>query len=422
MKLGNEGDYVMNVNYYELASGWILNFLDFVMLYILTNSLLGYRSNVAFKKITLKTSVFALAFGLAMGTFGHFVDIRIHNAIVTIAMIGVIHFVSKKVAHISFPDKVLIVVIYHIIGHLIVIPLFAIANPLNLEPIYRNLLIYVLMMGIIFLLCLMIDLNKLFIFVTRKILVKIMFFCLTVIFAALFAIFSFNTYYILESGVLLIVFMTISINCLYLSLKNAHEYMEVMPNTYHDTKELLAIFNHKLADMNDVDEVKKAYEKIMHLMNLKASEASPNNENEFENLILNTIESIKANKESQIHVMTEIDYYEPHPVIEDIDIAYMLGILFKNAIESLTRKPICVDVISSKYMVMIKISNEAKHKSKEEMESMLMKNYSTKSHVGRGYGLAKLKKKVEKDKGKINIYQEFNHQEQVNYLSVMIKF
>ena len=53
---------------------------------------------------------------------------------------------------------------------------------------------------------------------------------------------------------------------------------------------------------------------------------------------------------------------------------------------------------------------------------MLTKNYSTKRSVGRGFGLVKLKKLVEKKKGKLSIFQEFNNKEQVNYLSVIIKF
>jgi len=408
---------------YPLVTNWILNFLDFALLYIVTNSLLGYRSSEAFKRISLRIASLAIAYGLAMGTLGNFVDIRIHNAIVTIAMLGVIYLVIKKIAYISFPDKVLIVVFHHIISHTLAIPMFLIVYPLNLEAIPRNLLIYLCLVGIIFLLCLKIDLNKLFIFVTRKVLIKLVFFSLTLLFVFSVVAFNFNISYILEYGILVIVLATIAANCLYLTLKSAHEYMEIMPNTYHDTKELLAILNNKLEDINDVEEMKSVYKKVMSLMELKViSDANPNHENEFESFILKTIESIKADNVSQVPIVTEIDYYEPHSIIDDVEIAYMLGILFKNAIETMTVKPILVDVMSSEYSVLIRVANEAKHKSKEELEAMLMRNYSTKKSVGRGFGLVKLKKLVEKKNGKLSIFQEFNHQEQLNYLSVMIRF
>jgi len=416
----------MNINFFELMAGWVLNLLDFIMLYIVTNSLLGYRSNDAFKKISLRIALFALAYGLAMGTVAYFTDVRIHHVIFIILLLVVVHVIVKKIARISFPDKVLIVVFHYIIGNVAIVLAFLLVYLLNLgeiSEIPRSLFMYTLATGAIFLLCLKIDLNKLFIFVSRKVLIKLMFFSLTLFFVFLIVIISFNIDYVLEHGILVVVLMTISINCLYLTLKSAHEYMEVMPNTYHDTKELLAILNNKLEDINDVEEMKSVYKKVMSLMELKVTpEVNPNHENEFESFILKTVESIKDDKVIQVPIAVDIDYYEPHPIVDDVEIAYILGILFKNAIETMTNKPILVDVMSSKHAVLIKVANEAKHKSKEELEAMLMKNYSTKKSVGRGFGLAKLKKLVEKREGKLSIFQEFNHQEQVNYLSVMIKF
>jgi len=413
----------MDINHFELISSLILNSLDFMMLYFIAYALLGHRANEAFKAISFKIVLLMLVFGGVMGTIHYFFDITIHNAVATVFMLGIVHIIAKRISNILTPDKVLIVVFYHIIGHTTAIPLFLIMNPLNLEQIPRNLLIYGFLIVVVFLLCLKVDLNKLFIFVSRKVLVKLMFFILTLLFVVLFLAVGFDVNYILEYSILVIVLLTIAINCLYLTFKNAHEYMEVMPNTYHDTKELLAILNHKLDDINDIEEMKSIHKKIMSLMELKVTpEVTLEHESQFENFILKTMESIKTNKGSQVPLIIDIDYYEPHATIDDVEIAYMLGILFKNAIETLTNKPILVDVMSSNYSVLIKVSNEAKHKSKEELEAMLMKSYSSKKSIGRGFGLAKLKKLVEKKKGKLSIFQEFNHKEQLNYLTIMIRF
>jgi len=413
----------MDINYLELASGWMLNCIDFMMLYIVTNSLLGYRSNEAFKRISLRMASFALVYGLVMGIFGYFVDLGIYHVVIITSMLGVIHIIVKKIAKISFTDKVLILIIYYISIHIMIMPIFLIVTRFNIGEMLEGLLIYTFFISILFLLCLKIDFNKFFVFVSRKVLFRIMFFSLMVVFIALYATFSFNTDYMLESGVFFIVFMTIAVNCLYLTLKNAYEYMEVMPDIYHDTKKLLIILNSKFDDINDVDEMKEAYRKIMDMMELDITpEVNLNNKNEFEGFILKTVQSIKMNKNSSIPIEVNIDFYELHPVIDDLVVSYMLGILLENAIETMTNKPVFVDIISSERAVMIKVMNEAKYKSKEEMEAMLVKNYSTKKQVGRGFGLAKLKKLVEKKKGKISIFQEFNHKEQVNYLSILIKF
>jgi len=413
----------MDINDLELISSFILNSLDFMMLYFITYALLGHRANEAFKTISLKIVLLMFVFGVIMGTIHYLFDVMIHNAVATVFMLGVVHIVAKRISNIPTPDKVLIIVCHYILIHTLIIPILLVMSPLGLGLILRNLLVYLVLTSLYFFLCMKIDLNKLFTFVSRRVLVKIMFFSITIIFISVFAIFNFDADYVLQSSAVFIVFMTVTVNCLYLTLKSAHEYMEVMPDTYHDTKELLTILNHKLEDINDVEQMRLAYKRVMSLMELKVTpDVNSNYENEFESFILKTMDSIKANKGSQVPLIADIDYYEPHATIDDVEIAYMLGILFKNAVETLTNKPILVDVMSSKYSVLIKVSNEAKHKSKEELEAMLMKSYSSKKSIGRGFGLAKLKKLVEKKKGKLSIFQEFNHGEQLNYLTIMIRF
>ena len=412
----------MEINFFELASGWFFNFLDLIMLYLVTHSLIGYKANVALKKLTWKASVLAVVYALAVGLFGYFVSIIIHNAVTTVLMLGIVHLIVKNVAVISFPDKVLIIIFHYLIGHAIIIPILIIINLLNLEFMQMNLLIYTLLVGAVFILCLKIKLDILFIFVSRKLLIKLMFFILVAIFVAAIALASFNLEQVIEYIALFIVLVAIIINCLYLTLKSAHEYMEVMPDVYHDTRELLSILKVKMRAIDDIDELKQLYIQVMELMDLEDNTEEASIQADFEGLILNTIETIKSDKNSHAQVMIDIDYYELHPIVTDIKIAYMLGILLKNAIESLTQKPIFVEILSSGQAVMVKVANEAKHKSQEELNKMLVKSYSTKEKVGRGFGLAKLKRLVEKDKGKISIFQEFHSQEQANYLTVMINF
>ena len=413
----------MEINFFELTSGWILNLLDIVMLYIVTNSLIGYKPNVAFKNLTWKMGGLAIIYALAVGLFGHFVSIIVHNVVTTVLMLGIVHLIVKKLATVSFPDKVLIIVFHYLITHAVVIPIVLVVSRFNLELMQMNLLVYVLITGTLILLCSKIGLDKLFIFVSRKLLIKLMFFILVAIFVALIAMLNFNLDQMIEYIALFIIPVTVIVNCLYLTFKSAYEYMEVMPDVYHDTKELLSILNIKMEGINDIDELKKLHMQVMELMDLEVNgEEEPSIQTDFEGLILKSIEAVKIDKNSHVQVNTDITYYGSHPVVSDIKIAYMLGILLKNAIETLTQKPIFVEVLSSEQAVMIKVANEAKHKTQEELDKMLVKSYSTKEKVGRGFGLAKLKRIVEKNKGKIRILQNLHSQEQVNYLTVMINF
>jgi sensor histidine kinase regulating citrate/malate metabolism len=118
--------------------------------------------------------------------------------------------------------------------------------------------------------------------------------------------------------------------------------------------------------------------------------------------------------------VTKIKYFESHKTIDDIEIAYMLSVLLENAIETLTNKPIFVEVLCSENRVLIKVENDTKEKTQDELNNMLLKNHSTKGKVGRGFGLAKLDTFVQKHHGNIEITQAYHNEQQVNYLTIMV--
>jgi len=207
--------------------------------------------------------------------------------------------------------------------------------------------------------------------------------------------------------------------------KFAHEYMVVMPNKYHDTKKILELLNDKIDDINDVEIIKVAYEKAMELIGIEPAtqaDISVDTKNSFEALMHKTIASIKKDNNSTAEVVANIDFETYHPVVDDMTIAYLLGILLENAIQTMTHKPIYISIMSSEYFVAVKVSNEAKYQEQKRLEMMFNQGASTKAQIGRGFGLFKLKQTVKKYKGKVSVSQAQNMKEKTNYLSIFIRF
>lgn len=406
------------INWFYLAGSWVLNFFDLLMLYLVVNSLVDQRLKLTFKKCG-----FALIYAVGMGALVHFVGGFVYHAVFLIMMLYVIRLITKRVVDVrNIADDILLLVI----AYLIVFTLNTITSFLvvltALPEMWSMLVAYPVSIMIFSLLRRKVDFNRLFLLIIDRILLKLLFFILFSMFILTFAIISFDSFALLEYIILFFVLgITSAIGLIY-TIKIAYLYTDTLPERYHDVDELLSILKNKAQQATSVEQLQRQIDEIIGLIGIKVSESKQQSasSSQAEATILATIESLKLNATHRAEIVTNIRYQAAHETINDVLIAYILGIPLKNAMQTLTKRPIFVDIFSAKSLVKITVANETSEKTEKELKRLLQKGYSTKGKVGRGYGLAKLKKLVEKYDGEINISQEYHLDEGVNYIKFVV--
>jgi len=414
----------MEINWFWLFVNWGINFLEFWIFYFVICALLGFRSVEAVKELSFKIGAFALGYAIFMGMVSLLWEDFRYQAVAVVVMIGLVYFLSKQLkVKLNRTDIILLYFLLYLIPHIIVIPSLLLFSSLNLSIVVVSFSTYSATLATLFLLFAFIDLTLLYKLVTTKFIVKLIIFILFAMFVVSFAILNFNAGNIVEYIWLFIVLVTIAVNGLYYMFKFAHEYMNVMPNTYHDVRKILALLNSKMNDITELEELKQAHQTAIELLNIEPvpkEEVSVETKNSFEALMLDTIAFIQKENHSMTEIIHDIEYESAHSVVDDMKIAYLLGILLENAIQTMTRKPIYVEIFSTSRFVGIKVSNEAKHHEKDRLEAILSQGIPTNGKIGRGFGLAKLKQAVKKYKGKVSVSQEQKGKN--NYLSVVVRF
>ena len=440
-----------------LASSFVISGLEAVHCYFITNNLVGNKVNQAFKIFSIKDAIlvaFHAAFSLitlyffssqyaqALPNAWQLAILGVLVGITTIILFMVVtHVVKTKNSSTTVDEVVLIFFIFFILNLII--------SALALMPVVGTIeflidrylrLIFLCTSYIIFTMLFLwildkIDLNKLFVFVAHRLALKILIFAVSLI--SLLAIFfilifsiedftdirSIQTIQIITSFGILLILLIIG---LVRTLKSAHQYEVVVPERYHDMKRILTLLNLKAEDTQTVDELKDVITSTIELMDIKTakpeSQKADDEPEDFEAFIKKAIDALKLNHKSTVEITTSIQYFEPHKNVTAMDISVLLGTLLENAIETGTEYPILVDILSTEHVLFIKVANEAEPKDPQELYNMLSKGYSTKEKVGRGFGLAKLKKRVENHQGNIIITQEMNPTMQANYITFTLNF
>jgi len=417
----------MGIDTTELVMNWGLNFIEFFSFYLIICALLGFKSMEAVKKFSLKTMGFAIGYSLFMGTTLYFLRGFRFQAIGVVVMIATVRFVSKQLnVSLSRTNTILVYFLLYLLPQLL-IPILWPLSSFIVSTVVLNISAFIVVLLVTFSVFMFIELTWLFKLVTAKFIVQLIIFMFFALFVVSFIIFNFENEYMFENIWLFIVLSVIAMNSLYYMFKFAHEYMSVLPDKFHDVKKILNLLNSKIDEMDDFEALKEATQEVMDLLDIepvKAEEISTETKNEFERYLLKTIAFIQKENNSTTEIITKIDYEGPHPTIKDVRIAYFLGILLENAIQTLTRKPIYINVISSSSFVVIEVANEAKYKEKAYLEAILKtgQTSSKKALIGRGFGLAKLKRAVKKHYGKISVSAEPDSLGRINYLSVLIRF
>jgi len=416
----------MDIDYILLVGRWFLVSIDFWMIYFIACSLFGLKALDALRKISVKVVGLASVFGISMGTVFHFLPRPVFQAAVIVATIFLLKAIGRELRlNIGFLESAFIYFVFYSLGHVIIVPFFLFFGSLDLPMLVFHFAAYTGAFVTLFFLCLFIDAAYFFKFIMERFILKSILLILFVVFVTAFAILNFDPEEIIEHILLLVVLAVVTGNCLYYVFKFAHEYMNRMPDKFHDTKKILQILNDQIDEVNDIEAVKAAYRSAAELMGAgTVTEVGfdLDVENSFKTLMLKTISSIQKENSSHIKIEHDIEYESDHPKVTDTITAYLLGTLLENAIQTMTHKPIYIDILFSSYTVIIKVSNESKHREQKYLDEMFKRGRSSKAKVGRGFGLAKLKQVVKKYNGKVSVSQVYKSKENANYLSVLIQF
>jgi len=439
-----------------LASSFVVSGLESISCYFITNNIIGSNVKNAFKAFSFRDMFLLgvhIVFSIAVLIFvssSHFqaldnawrgVIFGTLWAITAVILVTVVFRILKSKNYLTTIEEVVLIflicfVFNKLIGTVAITPIIVSIDILDFQFNRFPILVFLWVSSVIFTILFLwsinkIDMNKLFIFVIHRLAVKLAIFMITLV--SLLVIFSVIFYYARLEDILtfhiLIPIFSISVVSLLIgfafTLKAAHQYEVVVPEKYHEMKRILTLLNLKAEDAQNVDDLKEMIGSTIELMEIKTIKPTTSSENDpqdFEAFINSAINSLKLNHESDVEVKTSIKYFEPHKNVCAMTISYMLGTLLENAIETGTEHPIVVDILTTEHVLFIKVANEAESKSPQELYSMLSKGYSTKEKVGRGFGLAKLKKLVENHQGNIIITQEINPTVQTNYITFTLNF
>jgi len=424
----------LNNIFFLFIGAMVTGAFDLIICYFVVNSLIGNKFKKTLKSITYQTGSLTFCFFIILSS-ARFIS-RAFDAmrplsfiVVFIIILLFINIISKKHKMAHSPDEIILIFFSYFIFSQIIVALSMIPNMIfdsNFTTQFPSLISLITLTTAFLFILNRIDLSKFFIFITYRLAFKVAIFAIasTIALILIFILVAHNASAfstLFAIGVLLIV-MTIG---LWHTLKIAHQYEVVIPEKYHDMRKILTLLNLRAEDAQTVHELKEMIEASIELMGVKVAEPSRVEANEpvdFEAFIKTNIESLKLNLQSNSEIRTNIQYFEPHKRVSAMNINYMLGILLENALETGTTYPIIVDILSTEHILFIKVANEAPKSIPQNLENLLAKGYSTKGKVGRGFGLSKLKKLVEKYDGSITISQEMNAHEQVKYILFTLNF
>lgn len=406
--------------------------LDFFLYYFIANNLIGNKIKHALKSFTYKEGlllVFLIVTMIVLDPEKDHFRLPFFDWIIPIIILLTITIIVVKNRNSSYTidETILMFLMIHLLTFLAILPVVILSLVFSHMPLIIFVATMIASTVILLLIVDKMDLNKLLVYIIHRLALKISIFVVSLIASLLF--FFIITIYDLHATQILIpsgVFAILIAVGLVYTLKVAHQYEIVVPEKYYNIKKILTLLNLKAEHVQTVDELKEIIGATIELMNIKVvkpeTEKSENEPEDFEAFIKTTINSLKLNHQSTVEIKTNIQYFESHKSINTMNITYMLGVLLENALETGTPYPILVDVLSTEHILLIKVANETKPKTSQELNRMLVKGYSTKRKIGRGFGLSKLKSLVESHQGNLTISQEMNKEVEANYIAFTLNF
>jgi len=418
---------VLFLDTYTLLASVILVILNTLIVYFVTNNFCGFKASVALKKIRIIPTICILAaYTLFYILTLFFLPLRIqHNLNFLPLLILTWLFVEKRKVSFSIDEIALIWLhIYAIVHLFIAIPF--ITTLFIAGTLINAALTFIIAAITTIFLCQKLDFNRFLVFVLRRITLRLLIFLTVMLYRVISTILNPQEAFVEDSLLNLVLFIPALIGLIY-TLRLTHQSTAVVPDAYHDAKKLLMLLDIKAEEATDFSDLNAMLAHSVELMNLQLPDANLPDSNSadacFEKFIIRTIESIKADRKTNTQVIPNIQFSDKHHEVNDIKIAYMVGLLFEHALETLTKRPIFVDVSLAEHNALIRVSCEYKFEKRlKNLENFLFDNEAISSKIKKNFNLSKLKSLVDTHNGELIITREKNTQEQVDYLSICITF
>ena len=398
-----------------------LNFLDFVMLYVIAHALMK-----KYIKITRQQVVFGVIYTFAVAPVFYFFDGYIARFLSHLVLMIMIKLMIKR-SEIS--DLLLIYIFSFLMFGIIQTPIVSIVWLLNqaFELGYSITLVIAQILTAIAVVpvCRKFNWNKHFYAIHANIVLKLILFIFASVFLTILSILNFE-YQIMHFLSFLLLILLVGL-VLFPVMMKIHQYRIKSISTHDAINSLLStavsmigetdpevmrnLFKKHASDLgvdlNQLDTAKAEADQVhMDTMREKA----------------NTFIEMKVKKHDKaVEISSDVLYHKDY-IDVDFQLAIKwLGVLLDNAIEATDTQPIYIDFIATTRRLSIRVANEYLGDNGQDIHMIFEKGYSTKGE-GRGVGLHQLHQAVTELGGKVEVDEYYTQAHNCHYVQLSIWF
>jgi len=402
---------------------FVINFLDFVMVYVMVHSILRRHIKVKPTHVLL-----AIAHTLAMPPILYFLGGHLFRVIAVTCLILVTRVITKRR---NLGDLIIIFGICYAILLVVQLPLGALVLLANTQLMLEFPLDFLIAQGLtaalVLLMCRKFKFDQWFNAIQRNIALKLVLIAIVFIFVIIISILNFEydvLFFLVSTGALIVVGLPLWP----ILMKVYHNALGMI--SVHDLKNSLLALGITMQDIDDIEVLKARVKRLskdfgMDLSQLDDSEIKHENEQEFEAIMTKRVNDFIQTKvksrEKDVKFLTEVSYYKNYESVDSGLILQWLGALLDNAIDASHTHPINIFVDVSKSFIDIRMSNEYVGDTGQDIKRILEEGYSTKGE-GRGIGLHNLNQQVTEMGGKVQLEVYYEEGHNCHYLQIGILF
>jgi len=403
----------MPTNYFRLIVLMFVNFIDILILYLLSYKFLDRKP--PFSKQHL---IGGAVYGLAIGITSYYIGLGdLFQLIIMVLTILIFYYLHQRKHQLKFFEIMMIYLLAILFLLFTRLPQTIVIININLisNRSVQNLLIVTIQLFCVLWLIRKRWLTKGYERIASDIFLQIIIAITAIFLIVSWAVLSFeiSTLYLLLFGSL----MGSTIFSLYQLIPIIYFHTKELPRLLHDRNtELMA--HH--ARTHTESECK--YAKASVNLFMEKADMNPNADSYLVGKYKENIDAFIEKKidyhQTKMEFKRYINYLEPHEFVKYDELLYMIGILMDNAIESGRQSfPAHLTVSCIHSHLMIEQSNATLSSvTNEKIEKMLQIGVSTKAKYGRGYGLHNLKDLIENYGGKLEIASSCDREYKSEYI------
>jgi len=396
----------LNVNFWKLLAIMFMNLCDLMAIYFLSTKLVKRLI-----MIDLKNIMIAILYAVIFGIFHYLTDrSAIYQILAATAQFIIIYSNIKR----SFESSLIIFGLSYSMLTLfeILLELISLSFALDLFAAIPTLAVILAIFTYK-----LAPINKLFDFIEKHLLLKLVIFILAFIVTLIVLFynisFSGNIWFILAGIGLMIAFFI----SLWAIGREIYRLTYLKPLSEHDLKISFygsLIKAYKEEDHQQIEILEKMGKKNSFDLgfDFQLGKAKEN--------ILEFIHFKLSTYEQEVEIISDIAYHKDHHTVGIDILVKLLGVLLENALESGTKKPVIINFRVDLGNINIEVSNEYHLTAPDAIYRMFDHGFSTKG-AGRGFGLDNLNRAVKAFGGEVLTSHDFNKTMATDYLTLSIE-